>query len=326
MNKLEEELQAPFPYFGSKRYIARLVWRRFGRVRNYVEPFCGSLAVLLARPKPIIGCETVNDINAWLINFWRSLRRDPDAVAKWADWLATELDLHARGDWLFYRPDVGEWIERIRSDPDYYDVKSAGWWLWGQCIAVRGGWQLWPNASRVRRSRVHLGTRLGIFRTPCRTHADIRRWMRALAARLRHVRVCCGNWTRVCVPFATVQHGLTAVFLDPPYGISERAACYGANDDRDLSAEVREWAIEWGSHSLMRIALCGHEGEHDMPDGWTVHAWRGPRGFACADNPNRCRERVWFSPHCLPESKQRSLLADAESEQHGLLADAENNE
>ena len=41
---------APFPYFGGKSRIAHLVWERFGDVPNYVEPFAGSLAVLLGRP------------------------------------------------------------------------------------------------------------------------------------------------------------------------------------------------------------------------------------------------------------------------------------
>ncbi len=45
-----ESLTAPFPYFGGKASVAGEVWRRFGDVDNYVEPFCGSCAVLLARP------------------------------------------------------------------------------------------------------------------------------------------------------------------------------------------------------------------------------------------------------------------------------------
>jgi hypothetical protein len=40
-------------------------------------------------------------------------------VAYYADWPVSELDLHARGDWLYYRPDAREWVERLRADPDY---------------------------------------------------------------------------------------------------------------------------------------------------------------------------------------------------------------
>jgi DNA adenine methylase len=41
-------LKAPFPWFGGKSIIAPEVWERFGNVQNFVEPFAGSLAVLLA--------------------------------------------------------------------------------------------------------------------------------------------------------------------------------------------------------------------------------------------------------------------------------------
>lgn len=42
--------------------MAHIVWSHFGDVRNYVEPFAGSLAVLLGRPtEPKI--ETVNDLD-----------------------------------------------------------------------------------------------------------------------------------------------------------------------------------------------------------------------------------------------------------------------
>jgi site-specific DNA-adenine methylase len=40
-------LRAPFPWFGGKSRIAHLVWERFGDVAHYIEPFAGSLAVLL---------------------------------------------------------------------------------------------------------------------------------------------------------------------------------------------------------------------------------------------------------------------------------------
>jgi site-specific DNA-adenine methylase len=40
-------MMAPFPWFGGKSRAAKLIWSRLGDVPNYVEPFAGSLAVLL---------------------------------------------------------------------------------------------------------------------------------------------------------------------------------------------------------------------------------------------------------------------------------------
>ena len=77
-------LRAPFPWFGGKSRVAPLVWTRFGDLPNYVEPFAGSLAVLLGRPTPPL-VETVNDLDCYLANFWRALTADPDKVARYAD-------------------------------------------------------------------------------------------------------------------------------------------------------------------------------------------------------------------------------------------------
>ena len=326
-----KDMRSPYPWFGGKSAVASLIWQGFGDVPNYVEPFFGSGAVLLNRPQPFNGIETVNDINGWLCNFWRALQADPDAVADYADNPVSELDLHARGDWLFYREGVGDFIERLRSDPDYFDAKSAGWWVWGQCCWIGLAWgprklphlgnagmgvnrQLphLGNAGRgVHRKRPHLGDAgRGVHRTTAKGE-HLREYLRGLAERMRQVRVCCGDWSRVCGTTPTVQQGLTAVFLDPPYAVEDRADCYDGNEDRQVANAVREWAIEQGDDRRMRIALCGYKGEHVMPDSWQCVAWkaRGGYGSQAADgaNSNAERERIWFSPHCLPPS-QRSLF------------------
>ena len=43
-------MRAPFVWFGGKRRVAPEVWAALGDVPNYIEPFAGSLAVLLGRP------------------------------------------------------------------------------------------------------------------------------------------------------------------------------------------------------------------------------------------------------------------------------------
>jgi hypothetical protein len=93
------------------------------------------------------------------------------------------------------------------------------------------------------------------------------------------------------------MHGETAVFLDPPYVDGD--AGY-AVDSKSVSADVREWALANGDR--MRIALCGYDGEHEMP-GWTVHEWKAKGGYANKNTDpdagnNKHRERIWFSPRC----------------------------
>jgi len=316
-------LRSPYPWFGGKRTIADEVWKRFGDCRNYVEPFFGSGAVLLGRPQPFVGTETVNDLNGWLCNFWRALQAEPDEVARYADWPVSELDLHARGDWLFYREGVAEFIERMRSDPGYYDVKSAGWWVWGQCCWIGGGWgprqlpHLGDAGRGVNRQLPHLGDAGQGVNRQLPHLGDAGRgdallmYLRGLAERMRNVRVCCGDWSRVCGPTPTVKMGLTAVFLDPPYGVVDRADCYDGHEDRNVSTAVREWCLQWQDNKRMRIALCGYEGEHDMPETWSCLEWkaRGGYGSMAKDGNDNCkRERIWFSPHCLRVRLEQGVL------------------
>lgn len=136
-------LKAPFPWFGGKRRVADVVWRAFGPgIPNYVEPFAGSLAVLLGRPGGPGKIETVNDRDRYLANFWRAVAAAPEEVARHADWPVNEADLHARHKWLVNQ---GEFRERMHTDPEYFDVKIAGWWCWGICCWIGGGWCVEPN-------------------------------------------------------------------------------------------------------------------------------------------------------------------------------------
>jgi hypothetical protein len=359
--EISRSLKAPFPWFGGKSRVSHLVWDRFGNVPNYVEPFAGSLAVLLGRESaPRV--ETVNDIDCWIANFWRALQSDPKAVATYADWPVNEADLHARHLWLVNQI---EFRERMKTDPDFFDVKIAGWWCWGICQWIGSGWCAQPgwrgrtNAGRAargihavdeasphhklpyagrdergalsrtaaKRPRLGRGQGRGVSRQiPALGSRQVQNmesneglidWLSALAERLRRVRVCCGDWSRVLGPSVTHKIALTGVFLDPPYDmrvVSDKAETGrdGAapsdklyeHHDNEISAAVRKWAIENGDNPLLRIAVCGYEGEHEFPSTWQKVAWKANGGFG-NQNPNTngainaTRERIWFSPHCL---------------------------
>lgn len=130
------------------------------------------------------------------------------------------------------------------------------------------------------------------------------------------MRVCCGDWSRVCGPTPTVKQGLTGVFLDPPYADeADRKEGLYAVDSLTIAHDVREWAIENGHDRRMRIALCGYEGEHEMPDDWSVVEWKARGGYGSQGSgetngrENSTRERIWFSPHCIPvNERQRNLF------------------
>lgn len=349
-------LRAPFPWFGGKSRAAALIWSRLGRVPNYVEAFAGSLATLLGRPDaPRL--ETVNDIDCHIANFWRSLAQDPDRVAFWCDWPVNEADLHARHSWLVHAT-AGQ-RQRIREDPEFYDAKIAGWWVWGQSLWIGSGWcrtgdqhEKLPSIGRGGERGVTAGTLWqkrfamnghghapGIHRQslsasarrwnsggrgggsgvhapglrPARSHLSsngmgitlenegLYDYLQGLAVRMRRVRVCCGDWKRVLTPAVTTYNGLTGVVLDPPYDDELRSDALYAHDSGTVSADVRGWAIENGDNPEFRIALCGYQGEHEMPASWECVAWKAHGGYSRTEQgqANRELERIWFSPHCL---------------------------
>lgn len=337
------DLRAPFPWFGGKSAIADVVWKRFGEPENFVEPFFGSGAVLLAR-RCIGKTETVNDKDHYVANFWRAVQRDPEAVTRHADWPVNETDLHARHLWLL--TEGAARLREIEGNPDLFDAQVAGWWVWGACAWIgsgwcsgRGPWQWgasgWVKADGddVEKARPHFGNGRGINRQLPHLSAGrginrklphlsagrgqfIADWIGKLAYRLRDVRVAAGDWSRVCGPAVTHRHGTTAVFLDPPYAdTAGRTEGLYATDCTQVAHDVRRWAIEQGDNPLMRICLAGYDGEHAMPETWETVEWKASGGYGSQGDDedglgrvNAARERLWFSPHCLKVEKQASLF------------------
>ena len=322
-------LKSPFPWFGGKSRAADLIWPRFGNVKNYVEPFAGSLAVLLRRPHED-GNEIVNDLDCYVANAWRAMKLAPDEVAKFCDWPVNEADLHARHRWLHGR---SEFRERMKNEHEFYDAKIAGFWIWGlscwigdnfcrpknqealphltggkgvarQVPHLTGGMGKIPHRDG-RQGGSAVGEKIPYLNSGgvgCTVQSqNLAEWFAALAARLRFTKVCCGSWERVCTKASTFGQGLTAVLLDPPYDDGKNHDDVYGEMSRGISAPVREYAIEAGKNPLMRIALCGYEGEHDMPKDWKCIAWKAAGGYASAagNAENSKRERIWFSPHCL---------------------------
>ncbi len=345
--------------------MAQRIWRALGQPVNFIEPFFGSGAVLLLRPEPVRGVETINDADHYVANFWRSIQRGPEAVAAHADGPVIEVDLHARHRWLVYSDHAAAWRERMRSDPDHYDARIAGWWCWGLCCWIGGGWcadgvgWVQPLRSPERNSLsgvgvhakggthlrqkmpevasgrgvtqakggrpqladaydvgrgVHSGGHIGTCEARRQWLTD---WFARLADRLRLVRVCCGDWSRVCSsPSTTTRLGLTGVFLDPPYPVRQKkggkksrdAGLYAtdaASDTETLRDQVLAWCREYGGQRLMRICVAGYEGDGYealvRDHGWREEPWKAQGGYGNRTEEgkaNAARERLWFSPHC----------------------------
>lgn len=293
------DLRAPFPWFGGKSRVADLIWSALGDPDLYIEPFAGSLAVLLARPhEPRF--EIVNDADCMISNFWRAVQHDPLGAARWCDWPVNEVDLHARHAWL------RNWAlanrERVCSDPNYFDPQAAGWWVWGISCWIGGRWCDTSSNQAYRIPQI-AGNWRGVHALGAEPYRDFQ----ALQRRLRRVRVACGDWSRV-VTEAVLRSvaGPVGILLDPPYGEGE--AGYPGGEDPAIAATVRDWAVEHGRDRRLRIALCGYDGAIEPPPGWQEISWVATGGWARSENQNRFRERIWFSPGCSTAPQQLRLV------------------
>lgn len=91
MTHTAPRIKPPVPYFGSKGTLAPWIVSLLPAHEHYVEPFAGSLAVLLAKQPSRM--ETVNDLDRRLMTFWRVLRDQPDDLLR-----AVCLTPHSRAE------------------------------------------------------------------------------------------------------------------------------------------------------------------------------------------------------------------------------------
>lgn len=111
----------PMAYFGGKTLLAPWIVRHFPNHQHYVEPFGGSLAVLLAKQPSTM--ETVNDLDGALMTFWRILRDQPEELER-----VCALTPHSRAEHAaaYDQPDDLSDLERARR-------------VWVQLTQGRGG-------------------------------------------------------------------------------------------------------------------------------------------------------------------------------------------
>ena len=297
-------LKAPFPYPGGKSQIAPKVWELLGDPDHFIEPFAGSLAVLLARPHYRPGVrlhETVGDYSARIAHLWRAIKLRPAEVAEACVWPAHEIDYHARHAAILR--DLPALKARLLEDPDWCDPRIAGWEIWGLSLQIGLGWM----------KEARLGGRWQCTKSAYVSNLDPAEIL-ALGDRLRHVATLYGDWRR-CVSSKGALRGplmgdasdaTIGVFLDPPYtpALNRGAATVYHADEASIAADVRAWCAEWGARPWLRIVLAGHAGEHDdlLAHGWRRVDWTltTRHGNAARVKVNGDRqEALWASPACL---------------------------
>lgn len=118
----------PFAYHGSKVTLADRIVATFPEHGHYVEPFAGSLSVLLAKPPAVH--ETVNDLDGDLMTFWRVLRDEPEALAR-----VCQLTPHGRAE----QAAAAEWLNSAAADREPLPVLEVARRVWVALSQGRAG-------------------------------------------------------------------------------------------------------------------------------------------------------------------------------------------
>ena len=306
--------------------------------------------MLLNRPgfNPTKHIETICDADGHIANVWRALQFSPDETAKWADWPVNHADLSARKKVLNEKNQY--LLENLIKDDMWNDSKLAGYWIWAASCWIGSGLtrptaiphlsdagigvhkiSKIPHLSNAG-SGVHKISQIphlsnagkGVHKISQIPHIadagkgvqkiyneNIYTWFRQLSERLRHVRVVCGDWTRVCGGNWQDKFGPVGIYFDPPYENKDRDDVY-AVDCFSVGGLVRKWAIERGELKDYRICISGYDMNNELSDhGWESYSWETGGGYSNVSgkkNDNCSKEILWMSPNCNSIDKQVSLF------------------
>ncbi len=180
--------EAPFPWWGGKRWLAPKIVELMPPHDTYVEVFGGSGAVLFYKTPAEL--EVYNDINGSLVNFMRVLRERPEDLQQ-----ALTLTPYARDE-----------LEACRSDDGADDLERARRFyvrVYGSFGGQEGaGWSF----------NVEARVKVDAF-------ANAVDRLHTCAQRLRRVQVDSLDW-RDCLK--TYDRSTTCFYLDPPYVLDTR--------------------------------------------------------------------------------------------------------
>jgi DNA adenine methylase len=190
----QDQLRPPFSYYGGKQQMARQIAARLPAHLHYVEPFAGSLAVLLAKPRSAY--ETVNDLDGDIMLFWRVLRDRTDELMAVA-----ALTPHSRSEY------------RAAKELDGCDELERARRVWVNLTQGRNGKLLVATGWRFRESGQDA------FSIPAYLDAYLGR-MPAAARRLRSVSLECRDAFDVIRDYG--EHPGVCLYVDPPYDPASR--------------------------------------------------------------------------------------------------------
>ena len=186
-------ISSPFKWVGGKRRLKKHIVSLLPQHSCYVEPFAGAAWVLFAKEPSDV--EVLNDINGDLVNFFRVVKEQPEALIE-----SFEMELVARKTFerlADMNPEAVEAMSPVDRAHRFYYLIMAGW----------GGEYLYPRFQTSVKDGGHGNRLIGALKT-------LRKRIEPVHRRLRTVIIEHLDW-ETC--FERYDRKGVVMYLDPPY-------------------------------------------------------------------------------------------------------------
>ena len=251
-----QEFKPPFPWIGSKEKIAPYILQLFPpKLTQYVEPFGGSGAVLLALPPDPNRLDIYNDLDAELVNLFSCIKECSNVLLRelkflpvhgrklfeyYRDFVAhkevyfqnVQAEIECLGDRsCFTEEQAGELLPIFQERLALYDVKRAAAYY----LAIRGSFSGTINSFGVK----------GL---------DVERFLKLfppVSARLKDVPL--ENKNALQLIRERDKKG-SLIYADPPYVKTERLYRVAGKLGRFRRFHVRLWQVLTGRDSYVVLS------------------------------------------------------------------------
>lgn len=297
VRKKTHKLKPPFGYFGSKHRLAVKLCSNLPPHNAWVEAFCGSSALTLAKtPAPI---EVINDIDDEIINLFKQLRERPKQVCK-----LIALTPYARQ----------ELNEARTKRKKISGLESARRFLVSAMMAING---IFGEAQG--------GFSYSLSYTRNNREARVNRWynlpnrISEIVERLRGVRIEKMDARKLLAEY--LDRPATLVYLDPPY-LADRTNGY--NNDANDEGFHKE-LLKLANKAKCMIFISGYDNKLyrnmlSKKNGWSKKQIKTTTRDSSGQSHVRV-EVVWMNKHFVKAQKTSQVpikLSKQEKKMHKL--------
>jgi DNA adenine methylase len=199
-------MKTPISYYGGKQLLVKTILPLMPEHICYAEPFFGGGAVFFAKTPSKV--EVINDINGYVINFYKVLKQNYNELKELLD-----ITLHSRQEYNN--------AKEIYNNPNNYDDIKKAWSFWvltqqSYGSKFNGGW----------------GYNVGINTNSNKIKNKIDNFSLEYSDRLRLTQIECNNAIKV---IKNIDRENSFFYCDPPYYNSDCGTYKGYTiDEYDL--------------------------------------------------------------------------------------------